>query len=881
MARKETKRKIMLGYFRYWGKIDDNYYHPLVYHCLDVAAVGQTMFKNSPLLSHIETKLNITQDFLLNWLTFLCALHDIGKFSDGFQGLNPTLSNRLQGRKIQANYQEKHWSIGYRFLMGNKDCILFRNNPYVLKYWFSASIGHHGRPPKNEIFPQPLSLQFPSNVKDDVFQFISELKQLFSIDKVSLVFQEYEKEVEISRISWLIAGIVTMSDWIASNENWFPFCTKIMPLQEYYVETASVNASKALTESGIMPIPVDYNKSFSQIFPSIKQTTYLQKIVAENSLLQRAQLFVIEDITGSGKTEAALILAYRLMAKGLADGLYFALPTQATANAMHKRIGDVYKKFYDSGNVPSFVLSHSASKMQAALEFRYSDKSEEDSAKDSVQWISENRKKALFAHVGVGTIDQALLAILQAKHQSLRLFGLSRKVLIVDEVHASDEYMHTLLRNLLKFHAAQGGSVILLSATLPMKMRKELIESFAEGLSMQFAQNLSSDYPLVTQYDGDNFSQNSCLSSGKQKQVHFEQYFDEKSVFAAIRKRLENGDCVCWVRNTVFDALSAYEKAGKEFGQQNIILFHSRFIMESFGPESGQETRQGKLVISTQVIEQSLDIDFDFMVSDLAPIDLIIQRAGRLHRHKRGENREKANEDARGNALMGIFMPPMTDNPPSDWYTDIFPKAAKVYTHHGQLWLTAKWITEHKKFSMPEDARDMIESIYSEDAQEHIPKKFEYIENRESGNDFASVSKAHFYELNLETGYVADGIMWQQDDNAPTRLNQPTIILRLAKKTGNCLEPFYKNTGVDWELSQLSVYASMIKSENPADFTDIETAKKEMPDEGKYCSVIIMFQEGTGWKGRAIDGTENEIAVYYNSSRGLRVGQGGIDELDI
>ena len=872
-------------YFKYWGKINGNSYHPLVYHSLDVASVGRIIFETSPLLHNIATELNVKDTILLNWITFLCALHDIGKFSDGFQGLNP-ISSQLQNRDINANYREKHWSIGYRFLIENKGCICFEKNSDFLKYWFSASIGHHGRPPKIEIIPQPIFLQFPQDVKKDVFEFILELKELFNINDITKI-GDYNRESETKHISWIIAGLVTISDWIASNKNWFPFCTEKMSLQEYYNQS-NTRASKSFTESGIRRIPVAKNKSFNHLFPFISHRTSLQDISIKIDIPKQPQLLIIEDITGNGKTESALMLAYRLMAKGFADGLYFALPTMATANAMHKRIGNVYTELYEKESAPLLVLAHSASKTQIALEFEYSEKRKDDSRKDTIHWISENRKKALFAHIGVGTIDQALLAILQAHHQSLRLLALSRKVLIVDEVHASDGYIHTLLRNLLKFHAAQGGSVILLSATLPLKMREELIKSFAEGLDKQLDKetSLSLNYPLITQYTGDKFIQESCISPTIQKQVYFEQYFDEDNVFNAIEKKLQNGACVCWVRNTIFDVLAAYRKAQKKYNfltQEDIILFHSRFIMgdrlkiekkimDLFGPHSNQEKRKGKLVIATQVIEQSLDIDFDFMVSDLAPIDLIIQRAGRLHRHKR----ERKNKQT----IMGVFMPNYNEKPQENWYKDKFPKAAKVYIHHGKLWLTAKWIVKHKCFSMPEDARYMIESVYSEDANKDIPDVFEIIENQACGSDAAFISSAHFNQLNIDDGYIADGITWEQDDNAPTRLGEPTRMLRLVKKTGTNLEPFYQNTDEHWELSQVSVYASMISKECAKDKTDIESIKARMPDEGKYCLVAIMSQQDIIWKGRAINEKDNEIELLYDSKIGLRISQGGIDEFD-
>jgi CRISPR-associated endonuclease/helicase Cas3 len=226
-------------------------------------------------------------------------------------------------------------------------------------------------------------------------------------------------------------------------------------------------------------------------------------------------MFIIEEITGAGKTEAALTLAGCIMTSGEADGLYFGLPTMATSNAMHGRVEEMYIKLYEKGINPSLVLAHSASR-------QYLDAGqmgdggvldeESDANNEARTWLHDNRKKALLANIGVGTIDQALLAVLPARHQSLRLLGLYRKVLIVDEVHAYDAYMNGLLCNLLKFHSAQGGSAILLSATLPKKLRKEFVKAFADGIKCQSPDKVGTGYPLITAISRDGLVEQTIQS---------------------------------------------------------------------------------------------------------------------------------------------------------------------------------------------------------------------------------------------------------------------------------------------------------------------------------------------------------------------------------
>src|SRR5690606_25025277 len=186
-----------------------------------------------------------------------------------------------------------------------------------------------------------------------------------------------------------------------------------------------------------------------------KNPTPLQAYAQTVELGKVPQLFILEDVTGAGKTEAAMVLVHRLMASGLASGLYVGLPTMATANAMYKRMSESYRRLYAEQELPSLVLAHGASKLSkafsdsVALSTQTDDKNYENNELSASaycnQWLADSRKKALLADVGVGTIDQALLGVLPARHQSLRLFGLTNKVLLVDEVHAFDPYMRSLL----------------------------------------------------------------------------------------------------------------------------------------------------------------------------------------------------------------------------------------------------------------------------------------------------------------------------------------------------------------------------------------------------------------------------------------------------
>ena len=263
--------------------------------------------------------------------------------------------------------------------------------------------------------------------------------------------------------------------------------------------------------TGMIPPGVNREKGLKHLFPKFAAApTPLQQFCDNTDLAAGSQLWVLEDVTGAGKTEAALILASRLMAAGMGNGFFIGLPTMATSNAMYERMAESYAKLYVEGSLPSLVLSHGSRHLSDKFVKSFRDFSlpgkednllEEDGGVQCARWIADSAKKSMLADVGVGTLDQMLMGVLPARHQSLRLYGMYRKILIVDEVHAYDPYMETLLQKVLEGHSATGGSAILLSATMPRGMRQRLCEAFSRGLGEEQRVRLEEErYPLVTRF---------------------------------------------------------------------------------------------------------------------------------------------------------------------------------------------------------------------------------------------------------------------------------------------------------------------------------------------------------------------------------------------
>jgi CRISPR-associated endonuclease/helicase Cas3 len=621
------------------------------------------------------------------------------------------------------------------------------------------------------------------------------------------------------------------------------------------------------------------------LFPDIKESSPLQLHAEQCQISHSPQLFIIEDVTGAGKTEAALTLANRLMKEELGDGVFFALPTMATSDAMYGRMSKVYKKLFQQGTMPSLILAHSGTNLSA--DFRTSiieptsrkykqeyGKDEETGEAQCNAWFADSRKKAFLADVGVGTVDQALLGVLPAKYQSLRLLGLFRKILIVDEVHAYDSYMHKLLQILLSFHSGLGGSAILLSATLPQKMKKELVESFYVGAGAFLT---SIEYPLVT-HVGAGIKQLETHVETRvdlKRHVNAELIYDEQDVFSFVEEKSNEGKCVCWIRNTVDDTIDAWQKLKTALGENHVLLFHARFamadrlkiekkVLEIFGYNNKPEDRKGKVLVATQVAEQSLDIDFDEMVTDLAPIDRIIQRAGRLHRHSyRGE---------RGTPCIHVLTPEPVDDVKSDWFTKMFSKTGKVYPNHAELWLTAKKLLDKGGWNQPKDVRDMIEYVF--DGKQPHPEALIKSDDNARAEQMDKRDLAWFNGLKFNEGYVDTPNQWRDDGKTPTRLGEITNSIRLAVWDGEKLTPWAGNVRNSWELSEVKVHEWRIKERctlnNSVLEKTIEEVIENMPDKCKWSVLIPLIQGKNGvWQGEALNKKGETTYFSYSSLTGL------------
>ncbi|WP_461001133.1 CRISPR-associated helicase Cas3' [Streptomonospora sediminis] len=484
----------------------------------------------------------------------------------------------------------------------------------------------------------------------------------------------------------LLAGLVIMADWIASNPELFPYFPSERSSDPERITAAWQGLDLPRPWSAVKP-KTEPDELFAARFdlPAGARVRPVQEAVVTMARDMAAPgLMVIEAPMGEGKTEAALAAAEIFAARSGAGGCFIALPTMATGNAMFPRLLDWLDHLPDARvetGAHSVFLAHSkaalnedfADLMRAgrrSLAGIASDGGEgawahrADTRAASAELVAHHwlrgRKKGMLSSFAVGTIDQLLFAGLKSRHLALRHLALAGKVVVIDEAHAYDTYMNAYLDRVLEWLGAYGVPVVVLSATLPAGRRRELARAYAGGdtdaaepdcsASVQAAQ----EYPLIAAVAAGSAPRISApRASGRATHVHVESLDDDVERLAdRLETELEDGGCALVVRNTVRRVLETAAHLRARFGDAQVAVAHARFLdldradndaklLAEFGPPEKVAERGGtrptkRIVVASQVVEQSLDVDFDLLVSDLAPIDLLLQRMGRLHRHQRG-----------------------------------------------------------------------------------------------------------------------------------------------------------------------------------------------------------------------------------------------------
>jgi CRISPR-associated endonuclease/helicase Cas3 len=717
---------------RFWAKTGKGefdagspQYHPVICHLADTAAVAMEIVRSYLSQSAIDTLkkgLGLEGESLIRFCGFMAGSHDLGKVSPAFQFQVSEVGKALVGDNIYNLWDNlpseirkgktPHGTVTAKTL---PDFLIELGIEKKLSKKLAAIVGgHHGF--------------FPSN-KD-----IQNLDDLLAGTKEGSAWRRFSHEIFIqlrdfaeltesdlpsqcnNAAAMLIAGLTTVSDWIASNpdeKTGFPYANDRL-FAEYAIELPA-KARQALTAIGWTKTVPGQPLTFGELFGKEFTPRPLQEAAIELSeQLKPPCLVLVEASMGEGKTEAALYLADWLQHQAGAGGFYIGLPTQATSNAMWKRVRSFLGQRY-SDKFVNLTLSHSAAALKPEYQetiCRLDQVYDREERVVAGEWHTA-RKRTMLSPYGVGTIDQALMGAVRSRHQFVRLFGLAGRTVILDEIHAYDLYTGTLLERFLEWLALLGSPAIALSATLPASTRARLVNAYARGGGIVEPELPPAEYPRITALTSQGAIVKSFQASPHVTRSLYLNWVEEENWIAELVSKLTDGGCATIICSTVARAQAVFSRLQSYFSEPELGLFHGRFLfkdrerieadcLDKFGKDSKNRPPRYVLV-ATQVIEQSLDVDFDLMISDIAPIDLLLQRSGRLHRHP--ERNEKRPTRLKQPTLW-VIKPELDNRQNID-----FDAAGYIYKRHILLrtWLTLRNL---QTLQLPDRMDELIESVY-------------------------------------------------------------------------------------------------------------------------------------------------------------------------
>ena len=710
-------------------------YHPLAFHLLDVAHCALALWDevlSEKIKGRIAATLCCEQPRARFALAYLAGAHDVGKANPYFQ-FQPTPLDWLVAQ-IQAagltkpvDPQNKpHNFISTKELIPHfKGSGFWRADRYGACVLAHITGAHHGTFPSAQDYAA-----WEQNVTGNA-RWSAARSELLELLRKTLCANDFEfpftdwPEIEIGSVP-LLAGLISVADWLGSSHHFKPAAHRRQPvaIQDYRAESQA-KAQLALREFGFRPTPLPtVDRPEFAAFWGFAPNALQRSVIEHTQDLTSPFFLLVEAPMGVGKTESALWASDAAQSIGLNCGFYIALPTQATSNAMHERVKKFLEKRLPDENAIHLQLVHSNAGLSESAKVVFQGLhplwgiDAETGAREVERVVAASwfcgAKRPLLAPFGVGTIDQSLLGALQTRHWFVRLFALAGKVVIFDEVHAYDTYMGGILATLIGWLKELDCSVILLSATLPTSKRRELLAAW----SGQKPKN-EAPYPRLTMcLDGQTESIAVSPEELPQKTILIT-HFSTEELASTLREKLVQGGCAAIICNTVGEAQTLFSALKAELGDfcHDWTLFHARSpfgwrqeteeqILKKFGKKKEQRPFRS-VVVATQVIEQSLDLDFDWMASFMAPSDLLLQRLGRLHRHERNEHDDLiVRPSGLETPQFAIIGDAAGDSVPS------FGNSAYVYECEILLRSHLLW-RDRKTLEIPGEIETIVEQTYS------------------------------------------------------------------------------------------------------------------------------------------------------------------------
>ncbi len=846
-----------------WGKLERDHsgqlirWQSLAEHSQDVALVFRALL----MLPGIGKRLALLagrqlDEVTVDRLSYLVFLHDCGKVNAGFQSrIDPAARmvghiaplGAICGRRADRSLSERALvALGADRLEAWGE---------ALTPLFDAILSHHGKPwPRDEDGRLSAKHWLPLGGYDPVTE-LARLRAAADAAFPIAISQASQLLPSSDRFTHALAGLVQLADWIGSS-GW---------TRDRASLPAEAWSQEVLQSIGLDPAPLrariaEEALTFKAVFD---REPYSHQMSSGEGT---SRLIILESETGSGKTEAALWRFLRLFRSGEVDGLYFALPTRTAAAQLHSRVKKMTESLWGAGAphtvmaVPGYLSDDNRGGLPSASDDMDGPESDR---RANTPWAAEHPKRFFAGMIGVGTIDQALMSALRVKHAHLRASCLMRHLLVVDEVHASDAYMQRILAQLLRDHLAAGGHAMLLSATLGAEVRQALIEETRGGRARD-AQRISFEaasqvpYPLLS----DDHSAKPILYGGQARtktvRVRAEPLLDEPSQVARLALAAARlGAKVLVVRNTVSGAVAVQRALEHEQTADKPVLFdvagqytlhHSRFAREDRrllddAVESAVGLNRadgGVVIVGTQTLEQSLDIDADFLITDLCPIDVLLQRIGRLHRHAfdgSGHRRTRPHEFA--SPTCAVLTPPngLAEFLPSRrtgglerhglGHSQAQGIVRGVYPDVTLLEATRRLVLERPLWMIPSMNRWLVESGIHRDALDAIvetlptDQREDWYLNRQRvvGNELAQAGSASSNVLRKDRDFMEQPL--DDAERIGTRLGENNRLIRFPEGTigpfgiaiTQIAVPFWMLSGVEEEAA-----VTIVKTRANADF---------------------------------------------------------------
>lgn len=712
-------------------------------HCRVVGLVAREILKLLP--DAVRTEL------FPEGTDLVAASHDIGKVSPAFQKMIyenlPTVMQQPIASFSMVNADNaKRKCAGFHAAVSQ---ISFANTrPHIAEI-----LGiHHGFTPATNHMQKGCILHGGEEWQKEREELLTHLRAFFSYaDSFWPEYSETQARV--------VSGLVTVADWIGSGDYFADYVLDSV-LSRPELE---VRALEAIVAAGFRKVRVRFGLSFQEVFPFAPNEIQTTLVTA----VDRPGVYILEAPMGIGKTEAALYAAYKLIEKESATGIYFALPTQLTSEKIYERMEMFLERIIE----PASGIGH-AHLLHGAAWLRETTMGVDADVGGS--WFNGS-KRGILAPFAAGTIDQALMAVMNVRHGFVRTFGLAGKVVILDEVHSYDSFTGTILNRLVDELRKLHCTVIILSATLTARQRRSLC-------AIDESHSLSANYPLVSALPTGLESELSELScpSAENAEVKVNCTTDFDSVIENMLDRALRGEQVLWIENTVTEAQEIFKRLSTKCLEMNIEcgLLHSRFLKRDrekienewvsiFGKSGkAKRTEKGRILIGTQVLEQSIDIDADYLVSRLCPTDMLLQRIGRLWRHRENDTLRHSIGSRREVTILSPLFIDAIEKPKQ------FGTSGAVYSEYVLLRTLEIW-KDLSKVAIPGDIRRLIENTYKDRGESGLSARYK-----------AELCKKKEILQSLARVGLSKGIETLPESRASTRYSElETIdVLLLAKK---------------------------------------------------------------------------------------------------